>query len=103
MRRIVGLSALCLSVFHAASPVQAETMTQRVGQAAEAAVNALRAEHGRSALRADEELAEVTNYIVTTWDEGQLPGGFEPYTPAEFAEARGQGLTADDVYERRSE
>ena len=51
----------------------------------------------------DEELAEVTNYIVTTWDEGQLPGGFEPYTPAEFAEARGQGLTADDVYERRSE
>jgi cytochrome c oxidase subunit 2 len=51
----------------------------------------------------DEELAEVTNYIVTTWDEGQLPGGFEPYTPDEFAEARGQGLTADDVYERRSE
>jgi len=59
MRRIVGLSALCLSVFHAASPVQAETLAQRVGQAAEAAVNALRAEHGRSALRADEELAEA--------------------------------------------
>ena len=51
----------------------------------------------------DEELAAVTNYIVTTWDEGQLPGSFEPYTPDEFAEARGQGLTADDVYERRSE
>jgi cytochrome c oxidase subunit 2 len=51
----------------------------------------------------DEELAAVTNYMVTTWDEGELPGDFEPYTPDEFAEARGQGLTADDVYERRSE
>jgi cytochrome c oxidase subunit 2 len=51
----------------------------------------------------DEELAAVTNYIVTTWDEGQAPASFEPYTADAFAEARGQGLTADDVYERRSE
>jgi cytochrome c oxidase subunit 2 len=51
----------------------------------------------------DEELAAVTNHVVTTWDEGQLPDDFEPYAPEEFAAARGQGLTADDVYQRRSE
>ena len=51
----------------------------------------------------DEELAAVATYIVTNWDEGQAPASFEPYTVDEFAEARGQGLTADDVYERRSE
>jgi cytochrome c oxidase subunit 2 len=51
----------------------------------------------------DEELAAVTNYVVATWDEGRLPDDVEPYAPDEFAAARGQGLTADDVYERRSE
>lgn len=51
----------------------------------------------------DEELAAVTNHIVTEWDEGELADEFEPYEPSEFADARGQDLSADDVYQRRSE
>ncbi len=51
----------------------------------------------------DEELAAVTNHIVTEWDEGELPDDFEPYEPGEFEGARGQELSADDVLQRRSE
>jgi len=51
----------------------------------------------------DAQLAAVTNYIVTEWDEGVLPDDFAPYDPSEFAEARGQELSADDVYQRRNE
>ena len=51
----------------------------------------------------DEELAAVTNHIVTEWDEDALPDDFQPYEPSEFAEARGQELSADDVLQRRSE
>ena len=50
----------------------------------------------------DEQLAAVTNYVVTEWDDGSLPADFAPYEPADFAAARGQELTADDVYERRT-
>ncbi len=52
---------------------------------------------------ADAQLAAVTNYIATEWDEGVLPDDFAPYDPSEFAEARGQDLSADDVYQRRNE
>ena len=51
----------------------------------------------------DEELAAVTNHIVTEWDEGALPDDFQPYEPSEFEAARGQELSADDVLQRRSE
>jgi hypothetical protein len=51
----------------------------------------------------DAQLAAVTNHIVTEWDEGVLPDDFAPYEPSEFAEARGQDLSADDVYQRRNE
>lgn len=51
----------------------------------------------------DAQLAAVTNYIVTEWDEGVLPDDFAPYDPSEFAQARGQDLSADDVYQRRNE
>jgi cytochrome c oxidase subunit 2 len=51
----------------------------------------------------DEELAAVTNFVLTEWDDGQLPADVEPYAPAEFAEARGQDLSADDVHQRRTE
>ena len=51
----------------------------------------------------DAQLAAVTNYVVTEWDEGALPDDFSPYDPSEFAEARGQDLSADDVYQRRNE
>lgn len=50
----------------------------------------------------DEELAAVTNYVVTAWDDGALPETFEPYAPDDYAAARGQELGADDVYERRT-
>ncbi len=51
----------------------------------------------------DEELAAVTNHILTAWDEDVLPDDFEPYAPEEFAEARGQDLSAADVLQRRNE
>lgn len=51
----------------------------------------------------DEQLAAVTNYIVSDWDEGLLPDDHLPFDPSEFAEARGQELSADDVYQRRNE
>lgn len=52
----------------------------------------------------DQQLADVANFIVVDWDEeGVLPEEFAPYEPTEFEEARGQGLSADDVYQRRNE
>ena len=52
----------------------------------------------------DEQLANVANHITIDWDEdGVLPEDFEPYDPSEFAEARGQQLSANDVYQRRNE
>lgn len=52
----------------------------------------------------DQQLADVANYIAIDWDEeGVLPEEFAPYEPSEFEQARGQGLSANDVYQRRNE
>ncbi len=51
----------------------------------------------------NEELAAVANHVVTEWDDGALPDDVQPYQASEFAEARGQELSADDVHQRRSE
>ena len=50
----------------------------------------------------DEDLAAVTNYLLTEWDASALPSDFMPYEAAEFTAARGQDLTAADVYEART-
>lgn len=50
----------------------------------------------------DAEIAALLTYVTTEWDEaGTLPPNFEGYTAEEVAAARGQGLTAADVLERR--
>jgi cytochrome c oxidase subunit II len=46
----------------------------------------------------DEQLAEVLNYTLTTWD---TPSDFQPYEAAEIAEARNQTLTATEVHTLR--
>jgi mono/diheme cytochrome c family protein len=51
----------------------------------------------------DEEIAAVLNKVTLDWDtEGTLNGArFEPYTADGIAEARGLGLSATEVHERR--
>lgn len=50
----------------------------------------------------DDEIAAVLDHVTATWgDAGALPDGFGPYTAAEIAAARGQGLSSADVRERR--
>jgi cytochrome c oxidase subunit II len=46
----------------------------------------------------DEQIAEVLNHSLTTWD---APSDFQPYEAAEVAEARNETLNANDVYNLR--
>lgn len=50
----------------------------------------------------DATLAAILTYISTGW-ENQPPEGFEPFTAEEIAEARGQGLSPQEIYEMRQE
>lgn len=53
----------------------------------------------------NKEIAAVLNEVVAGWgsSSGSAKGTFEPYTPEEIAAARGLGLSATDVHERRPE
>lgn len=51
----------------------------------------------------DEALAAVSNYLLEDLSADALPEDFEPYAASEFAEARGQDLSASDVHARRTE
>lgn len=50
----------------------------------------------------DTTIAAILTYISTGW-ENQPPEGFEPFTAEEIAEARGQDLAPQDIYEMRQE
>ena len=50
----------------------------------------------------DEQLAAVTNHMVVGFDGVETPAGFDAFRPADFADGRGQGLTAAQVLERRA-
>jgi mono/diheme cytochrome c family protein len=47
----------------------------------------------------DEEIADVLNYVMIAWgDVEQLDEAFEPYTPEEVAEERGEELLPTEVH-----
>ena len=47
----------------------------------------------------DDEIADVLNYVMVAWDDvDQLDEPFEPYTPEEVAEERGQDLAPTEVH-----
>jgi mono/diheme cytochrome c family protein len=48
----------------------------------------------------DEQLADVLNYVLTSWGNADLlPEDFTPYTPDEVAAQRGLGLTSAQMLE----
>jgi cytochrome c oxidase subunit 2 len=50
----------------------------------------------------DEELAAVANYVMTNWgNDGAMPADAAPYTPEDFADARGETMTPDEVHALR--
>lgn len=50
----------------------------------------------------DDEIAAVLNYSLTSWEnDADLSDDFMPYTAEQVAERRDQGLSAQDMYERR--
>lgn len=49
----------------------------------------------------DEETADVLNYITHAWDNDAELEDFEAYEASEIADARGAGLSAQDVHEER--
>lgn len=50
----------------------------------------------------DATIAAILNYVAAAWDNVP-PETFEPFTVEEIAEARDQGLSAEDVYAMRQE
>jgi mono/diheme cytochrome c family protein/heme/copper-type cytochrome/quinol oxidase subunit 4 len=48
---------------------------------------------------ADADLADALNHVLTTWDDE--PAGFQPYTAADIAARRADGLSAGDVHTKR--
>jgi cytochrome c oxidase subunit 2 len=48
----------------------------------------------------DEDLAEVLNYIMTSWGNDTL-AEFTPYTPEEIAAERDKNLSQQDIYQLR--
>lgn len=52
----------------------------------------------------DDELAAVANHVLHAWGNDQaLPDDFVPISAGEIADARGAGLTGQDVYALREE
>ena len=49
----------------------------------------------------NEQIAAVLNHELTSWGNRDLLEDFQPLTPAEVEEQRGQGLTAQQVLEQR--
>ena len=49
----------------------------------------------------NEQIAAVLNHELTSWGNRDLLQDFQPLTPAEVEEQRGQGLTAQQVLEQR--
>jgi mono/diheme cytochrome c family protein len=51
----------------------------------------------------DEQLADVLNYVLTSWGNADLlPEDFAPYTPEEVAAQRGLGLTSAQMLEEHN-
>ncbi|MBX3141334.1 MAG: cytochrome C oxidase subunit IV family protein [Trueperaceae bacterium] len=48
---------------------------------------------------ADADLADALNHVLTAWDDE--PAGFQPYTAADIAARRPDGLSAGDVHAKR--
>jgi mono/diheme cytochrome c family protein len=52
----------------------------------------------------DEQLAGALDYVLHSWDNDKaLPGGFQPFVPADIAAARGAKMTAIQVYALREQ
>lgn len=51
----------------------------------------------------DAEIAAVLNHELTAWGNEAELESFEPYTPQDIADQRGQGLSASDMLDRRGE
>lgn len=52
----------------------------------------------------DAQLAGALDYVLHSWDNDKaLPAGFQPFTPADIAAARGRKMTATEVYALRGE
>ena len=49
----------------------------------------------------DDEIAEVLNYILTSWGNDAVTENFEPYTAEDVEPFRDAALSPDDVYELR--
>jgi len=52
----------------------------------------------------DEQLAGALDYVLHSWgNDKALPAGFQPFSPADIAAARGTKMTATEVYARRGQ
>jgi mono/diheme cytochrome c family protein len=52
----------------------------------------------------DEQLAAALDYVLNSWDNDKaLPAGFQPFSPADIAAARGTKMTATEVYAHRGQ
>jgi mono/diheme cytochrome c family protein len=52
----------------------------------------------------DEQLAGALDYVLNSWNNDKaLPAGFQPFTPADIAAARGTKMTPTEVYARRGQ
>lgn len=50
----------------------------------------------------DEQLAAVANYVMNAWgNDAAMPADAAPYTPDDFAAARGEAMTPDEVHALR--
>lgn len=51
----------------------------------------------------DRQIAEVLDYITTSWGNGQAePSGFKPYQPTEIKAGRAKTMTAQEVWQARA-
>jgi len=51
----------------------------------------------------NDQVADLLNFILTTWNKDLLPKGFEPLTAEEVAKYRAKALTPADVAKERNE
>ncbi len=50
----------------------------------------------------NDQVADLLNFILTSWNKDLLPKGFKPLTAAEVAKYRAKALTAADVAKERN-